>query len=102
MELHGDSPNPVEFDKRRELRKVMRKRRRALSYKEQTDAARHLFQRVVPSKLFRFSRRIAFSMARGGEIDPVLLLHEARRRRKKCYLPVMSKVGEPRLEFRLF
>jgi 5-formyltetrahydrofolate cyclo-ligase len=106
IDLHDDLPDPVEFAKRKELRKelrkVMRKRRRALSYKEQTDAARRLFKRVAPSKLFRFSRRIAFSVARGGEIDPALLLLEAQRRRKKCYLPVMSKVGEPRLGFRLY
>lgn len=92
----------AEIDKRRELRKTMRKRRRALSYREQSDAARRLFHRVAPDKLFRFSRRIAFSIARGGEIDPSLLLSEAQRRRKKCYLPVMSKVGAPRLGFRLF
>ncbi len=106
IELHDDSPDPVEFDKRielrKELRKIMRKRRRALSYKEQTDAARRLFKRVAPSKLFRFSRRIAFSVARAGEISPALLLREAQRRGKKCYLPVMSRVGEPRLGFRLY
>lgn len=92
----------ADIAKRKELRKLMRKRRRALSYQEQTEAARRLFRRVAPSKLFRFSRRIAFSMAREGEIDPSLLLREALRRRKKCYLPVMSNVGEPRLGFRLF
>jgi 5-formyltetrahydrofolate cyclo-ligase len=102
IDSHHDFPEPVEFAKRQELRKAMRKRRRALSYKEQTEAARRLFKRVAPSKLFRFSRRVAFSVARGGEINPALLLLEAQRRRKKCYLPVMSKVGEPRLGFRLY
>jgi 5-formyltetrahydrofolate cyclo-ligase len=101
IDLHDNSAKPVEFDKRKELRRVMRKRRRALSPKEQTNAARRLFQRVAPGKLFRFSRRIAFSMAHRGEIDPALLLREAQRRRKECYLPVMSRLGAPRLEFRL-
>ena len=97
-----DLHNPVELDKRKELRKVMRKRRRALSYSQQAEAARSLFHRVSPSNLFRFSRRIAFSVARQGEINPALLLLEAQRRGKKCYLPVMSKLGGPRLYFRLF
>jgi 5-formyltetrahydrofolate cyclo-ligase len=116
--VDNDLLNPVELDKRsekhldlrrelrpesrRELRKLMRKRRRSLSYKQQTDAAHKLFRRVAPGKLFRFSRRIAFSMARQGEINPDLLLREAQRRKKNCYLPVLSKVGEPRLYFRLF
>jgi 5-formyltetrahydrofolate cyclo-ligase len=102
IDTHDDLQSPLELDKRQELRKAMRKRRRALSYKEQAVASRRLFHRVAPGKLFRFSRRIAFSMARGGEIDPTLLLHEALRRRKKCYLPVMTRLGPPRLEFRPF
>jgi 5-formyltetrahydrofolate cyclo-ligase len=101
IELPDSCTIPVEFDKRNQLRRVMRKRRRALSPQQQKSAARRLFNRVAPSKLFRFSRRIAFSMARAGEIDPALLLREAQRRGKKCYLPVMSSLGAPRLEFRL-
>lgn len=100
--MGNDLLNPVELDKRNALRRLMRKRRRTLSHKQLTDAAHKLFQRVAPSKLFRFSRRIAFSMARQGEINPDLLLRTAQRRKKDCYLPVMSKVGEPRLHFRLF
>ena len=92
----------VELDKRNQMRKLMRKRRRALSPTQQANAAHKLFRRAAPSKLFRFSRRIAFSMARGGEINPELLLREAQRRKKLCYLPVMSKLGGPRLHFRLF
>ncbi|MES2626819.1 MAG: 5-formyltetrahydrofolate cyclo-ligase [Pseudomonadota bacterium] len=89
-------------DKRNELRKLMRKRRRALTYSQQKIASRKLYKRTAPSKLFRFSRRIAFSMARAGEISPHLLLLEAQRRKKKCYLPVMGKLNGPRLYFREF
>ena len=39
-------------------------------------------------------------MAADGEIDPGLLLAEAQRRGKRCYLPVLSPVGPPRLRFR--
>jgi 5-formyltetrahydrofolate cyclo-ligase len=43
---------------------------------------------------------VAFSLARDGEISPHLLLKEAQRRGKYCYLPVMSRHGEDKLTFR--
>jgi 5-formyltetrahydrofolate cyclo-ligase len=82
------------------LRKELRKRRRALSATQQKTAARSLYRRLVATALFRFSRRIAFTMAADGEIDPVLLLAAAQRRDKECYLPVLSPVGAPRLRFK--
>jgi 5-formyltetrahydrofolate cyclo-ligase len=82
------------------LRKELRKRRRALSAAQQKSAARHLYRRLITSPLFRFSRRIAFTMAADGEIDPSLLLAEAQRRGKECYLPVLNVVGAPRLRFK--
>jgi 5-formyltetrahydrofolate cyclo-ligase len=82
------------------LRKELRKRRRALSAAQQKSAARRLHRRLVTSPLFRFSRRIAFTMAADGEIDPSLLLATAQRLGKDCYLPVLSPVGPPRLRFK--
>lgn len=83
------------------LRKTMRLKRRSLGKRQQLQAARALYQRVVSSMAFRFSRRIAFTVARDGEISPRLLLHEAQRRGKQCYLPVMSRLGADKLTFRL-
>ena len=85
---------------KRQLRAEMRRRRRALGPHQQREAARRLYRRLIQSPLFRHSKRIAFTVARDGEIDPSLLLKAALRRGKACYLPVMSRVGEPRLEFR--
>lgn len=82
------------------LRKELRKRRRALSAAQQKTAARYLYRRLVTSPLFRFSQRIAFTMAADGEIDPSLLLATAQGRGKECYLPVLNVVGEPRLRFK--
>jgi 5-formyltetrahydrofolate cyclo-ligase len=82
------------------LRKLMRQRRRQLSHTQQTTAAKKLLHKVGTSVLFRFRRRITFSFARDGEINPNLLLREALRRGKECYLPVMNKVGTDRLYFR--
>ena len=55
---------------------------------------------MVSTSLFRFSRRIAFTLARDGEIDPMPLLRTAQQRGKACYLPVMNRLGEDRLSFR--
>lgn len=78
----------------------MRQRRRSLSKQQQQRAAVALYRNVVSSTLFRFSKRIAFSLARDGEISPHLLLKEAQRRGKFCYLPVMSRHGQDKLSFR--
>src|SRR5690606_26242315 len=85
---------------KRQLRAEMRRRRLGLGPRQQRLAARRLYRRLLQSPLFRYSKRIAFTVARDGEIDPALLMQAAQRRRKACYLQVMSRVGEPRLEFR--
>lgn len=83
------------------LRGEMRRKRRSLGKLQQRNAARALYRRLVQSSVFRFSRRIAFTIARDGEISPQLLLREAQRRGKQCYLPVMSRVGKDKLAFRI-
>ena len=85
---------------KRTLRAEMRRRRRSIGPRQQRLAARRLYRRLLQSAQFRFSKRIAFTLARDGEIDPGLLLRAALARGKACYLPVMRRVGEPRLEFR--
>lgn len=77
----------------------MRKRRRSLSPLQQRQAATKLYRIVAASSIFRFSRRIAFSLANDGEISPHLLLNAAQRRGKHCYLPVLNPVGTHRLHF---
>jgi 5-formyltetrahydrofolate cyclo-ligase len=89
----------VQQQKRR-LRAEMRRRRRALSPRAQKQAAQRLHKLVARSALFRFSQRIAFTLARDGEIDPMPLLQTALKRGKACYLPVMNRLGEDRLSFR--
>lgn len=92
--------NSLSRSARSALRKELRRRRRALSAAQQKAAAQNLYRRVVTTSLFRFSRRIAFTMAADGEIDPARLLATARQRGKECYLPVLNPVGEPRLRFK--
>jgi 5-formyltetrahydrofolate cyclo-ligase len=90
--------------RKQQLRRALRRRRRALTPRQQRAAARALYRRVVMSKLFRFSRRLTFTLARDGEISTELLMREAARRGKRCYLPVMHNIGSiygrTRLTFR--
>jgi len=82
------------------LRRELRRCRRNLGPRQQRLAAQRLYRRLVVSPLFRFSRTIAFTLARDGEIDTLPLARAAWRRGKRCFLPVMSDFGKPRLTFR--
>jgi 5-formyltetrahydrofolate cyclo-ligase len=100
--MNSSDDNIADIQARKKLlRKQMRLKRRSLGKLQQLQAARALYRRVVRSIAFRFSRRIAFTVARDGEISPHLLLREAQRRGKRCYLPVMSRFGGDKLTFRL-
>ncbi len=77
----------------------MRQRRRQLSRHQQAFAAQQLFRHLRQLSLFRRSRRIAFYVARDGEISPHLLMRQARAMGKRCYLPVMRKDRSCRLFF---
>lgn len=94
-----DSVAGIQASKKR-IRREMRLRRLNLGPYAQRRAARALYRRLVTSPLFRFSRTIAFTIARDGEIDTRLLVEEAWRRGKRCFLPVMSRFGQTRLTFR--
>jgi len=96
----ADSSSSAIQQHKRQIRAEIRRRRRALTPRQQKLAARSLHARVLRSALFRFSRRIAFTLARDGEIDPMPLLQTALKRGKACYLPVMNRLGEDRLTFR--
>jgi 5-formyltetrahydrofolate cyclo-ligase len=90
--------------RKQQLRRELRRRRRALTPRQQDQAAHALYRRVVTSGLFRFSQRLCFTLARDGEINTDALMREAARRGKRCYLPVMhnlgSSYGKTRLTFR--
>lgn len=68
----------------------MRDRRRALTVAEQHTAALSLANHLLTAPLFWRSRRIAFYVARDGEIDPLPLLYAAASITKRCYLPCLQ------------
>lgn len=54
---------------------------------------------AAASGVFRNSARIGLYLPNDGEMDPLPLLRRAWSRRKRCYLPVLDRLGSNRLWF---
>ncbi|MGE8151816.1 5-formyltetrahydrofolate cyclo-ligase [Pseudomonas vancouverensis] len=84
---------------RPQLRRMLRKARRALTPSEQRQAARGLYRQLAQQPLFRRARHISLYLPTDGEIDPRLLLRAAQRRGKATYLPVLSAWPRTKMVF---
>lgn len=84
---------------RSQLRTLLRDKRRSLSPPQQAQAAQQLYQQLAQHPLFRRAQHIALYIAGDGEIDPQLLMHEAWRRGKSVYLPVLSRWPKTTMAF---
>jgi 5-formyltetrahydrofolate cyclo-ligase len=84
---------------RPQLRRLLRKARRALTHSEQRQAAQGLYRQLAQNPLFRKARHISLYLPMDGEIDPRLLLLEAQRRGKATYLPVLSAWPRTKMVF---
>ncbi|MGY2377173.1 5-formyltetrahydrofolate cyclo-ligase [Pseudomonas sp. SDO524_S393] len=84
---------------RPQLRRMLRKARRALTPSEQREAAHGLFRQLAQHPLFRRAKHISLYLPTDGEIDPRLLLRAAQRRGKLTYLPVLSAWPRTKMVF---
>jgi 5-formyltetrahydrofolate cyclo-ligase len=84
---------------RPQLRRMLRKARRALTASQQRQAARGLYRQLAQHPLFRRARHISLYLPTDGEIDPRLLLRAAQRRGKATYLPVLSAWPRTKMVF---
>lgn len=84
---------------RNELRREMRRRRRALSAQQRRHYADALERTVGRHPLFRNSDHIAFYLPNDGEMDVTPLIERAWSMGKHCYLPVLSPLYHNRLWF---
>lgn len=84
---------------RPQLRRMLRKARRALTPSEQRQAAHGLYRQLAQHPLFRRAKHISLYLPTDGEIDPRLLLREAQRRGKITYLPVLSAWPKTKMVF---
>lgn len=82
------------------LRQTIRCKRRQLGLGARQRAANKFAQAVVASKVYQQSRHIALYLANDGELDCRLLMKQAWRDGKQCYLPVlMTKESRPPMLF---
>ena len=84
---------------RAQLRRTLRQTRRALTPLQQQHAAAGLFHQLAQHPLFINAQHIALYCAADGEISPHLLAHEAWRRKKNLYLPVLSEWPSTHMNF---
>jgi 5-formyltetrahydrofolate cyclo-ligase len=84
---------------RPQLRRQLRKARRALTRAEQRQAAQGLYRQLAQNPLFRRARNVSLYLPMDGEIDPRLLLRAAQRRGKATYLPVLSAWPRTKMVF---
>ncbi|WP_248751883.1 5-formyltetrahydrofolate cyclo-ligase [Pseudomonas sp. MWU15-20650] len=84
---------------RPQLRRMLRKARRALTPTEQRQAALGLYRQLAQHPLFRRAKHISLYLPTDGEIDPRLLLRAAQRRGKATYLPVLSAWPRTKMVF---
>ncbi|UVM50783.1 5-formyltetrahydrofolate cyclo-ligase [Pseudomonas sp. B21-015] len=84
---------------RPQLRRMLRKARRALTPNQQRQAARGLYKQLAQHPLFRRAKHISLYLPTDGEIDPRLLMRAAQRRGKATYLPVLSAWPRTKMVF---
>jgi len=84
---------------RKQLRRVMRQRRRSLTPAQQALAAQHLKQHLQNDPLFLRARSVALYLANDGEINPHELAKQIWKLGKRCFLPVLHPVLENQLWF---
>lgn len=84
---------------RDELRRAMRRRRRALSSQERAQRSHALARHLVHHPLLLGSRRIACFLPNDGEVDLRPLIARLWEMGKRCYLPVLSPLFHNRLWF---
>ncbi|AJO81319.1 5-formyltetrahydrofolate cyclo-ligase [Pseudomonas sp. MRSN 12121] len=84
---------------RPQLRRMLRKARRALTASEQRRAADGLYRQLAQHPSFRRARHISLYLPNDGEIDPRPLLRAAQRRGKATYLPVLSAWPRTKMVF---
>jgi 5-formyltetrahydrofolate cyclo-ligase len=87
---------------RQELRNKKRHQRQSLSPQQQAAAARAIERQLIGSSVFCHARHIACYLANDGELDLSVVMTRMLAMKKRCYLPVLDKLGSKRLWFAPF
>lgn len=84
---------------KQELRKLIRKKRRALTPAQRRQSGRHLLRQFSRSSEYIFAQRIALYLTNDGEIDTQWLIKDVINRGKAVYLPVLHPLRKGHLTF---
>lgn len=76
---------------RKQLRKALREKRRALSPQVQRATALAVADTALSERHFPLGQHVALFMSADGEVDTALLIAGLLARGKSCYLPVLEK-----------
>jgi 5-formyltetrahydrofolate cyclo-ligase len=87
------------LERKRQLRRLMRRARRNLSDREQQQAAKSLSRKLSQNPHFKFAKRIALYLANDGEVDTHLAIQQAWQRGQSIYLPVLNPLRKGFLWF---
>ena len=94
---------PLDLDtfdgSRRDLRRELRRRRRALTPGQRRLASQRLCRRLRRLPEVQRARRVALYLPNDGEIDPTPLIGWLRRRGARVHLPVLKPLSRNRLWF---
>lgn len=91
--------SPDNTAKRQEIRREIRRRRRALSPRQQHHAALAVKRQLIRLSVFRNARKIGCYLANDGELDLRAVIARIQAMNKQCYLPVLDPLGSNRLWF---
>jgi len=94
-----EGPLSLKSQAKAELRRRMRKARRALSVEDQLAASRMTCRLIARSPAFMSASNLAIYHPVRGELDVRPLQHLAWRSGKKVFLPVISEGRRPAMEF---
>lgn len=81
------------------LRQSMRKKRRALTPKQQNTAAKNLLTEILKTPAIHKAKHIALYLPNDGELDPTPIIHWCWKMKKSVYLPVLHPLSHNRLWF---
>ena len=84
---------------KQELRKLIRKKRRALTPAQRHKAGRGLTRSLHHSTQYLSANRVALYLSNDGEIDPHWAIEDLWKRGKEVYLPVLHPLRRGYLTF---
>ena len=84
---------------KQELRKLIRKKRRALTPAQRHKAGRGLTRSLHQSTQYLSANRVALYLSNDGEIDPHWAIEDLWKRGKEVYLPVLHPLRKGYLTF---